>query len=72
MAMKVQGGRMVPSQSTGRNFTDVEAAIQLGIHLQDKIQKLRFQPGGRDKNLDLAMQRAREATQALGNFLAGE
>jgi len=72
MAMKVQGGRMVPIQSTGRNFTDVEAAIQLGIQLQDKIQKLRFQPGGRDKNLDLAMQRAREATQALGNFLAGE
>lgn len=63
---------MVPTQSTGRNFTDVESAIQLGSELQDKIQKLRFQPGGRDKNLDLAMQRAREATQALGNFLAGE
>lgn len=72
MAMRVQGGRMVPTQSTGRNFTDVESAIQLGSELQDKIQKLRFQPGGRDKNLDLAMQRAREATQALGNFLAGE
>ena len=71
MAVRFQGGQAVP-QSTGRNFNDVEAAIHIGVQLQDKIQKLRFQPGGRDKNLDLAMQRAREATQALGNFLAGE
>ena len=59
-------------QAPGRNFTDVQAAIQIATQLQDKIQKLRFQPGGRDKNLDLAMQRAREVTQALGEFLAGE
>lgn len=71
MALKFQGGKAA-SVSSGRNFADVETAIQTGVELQDRIQKLRFQPGGRDKNLDLAMQRAREATEALGNFLAGE
>ena len=58
MALKFQGGKATE-------------AAHLAQQLMDKVQSLRMM-GGRDKNLDTAMQKARECQDALGNFLAGE
>lgn len=71
MALQFKGGRALHRGDQGQELQKTMEAAELVKQLMNKVQSLRMM-GGRDKNLDIALQRARECGDAIANYLGGE